>query len=209
RSVYYQLEEDSFERIEEFTGAVTPGDEIPITRTIPVNLSTNQRIGAEAGILYNPASWLRLNGSFNFFQFETEGEFNGRDYGAKNTSYFGRFSSKVSLPASIEWQTNAFYMGPSENVQGTRDAMFSIDLAFSKDLFNENATLSFNVRDLLNSRKMSSYTNAQFFERESEFQWRPRSFTVSLVYRFNQQKMEQDRRNRENNTDNNDDMGEF
>ncbi len=207
-SVYYQLENDSFERIEENTGAVTEGDEIPITRTIPVNLSTNERIGAEAGILYNPADWLRLNGSFNFFQFETEGEFNGRDYGAKNTSYFGRFSSKVSLPASIEWQTNAFYMGPSENVQGTRDAMFSIDLALSKDLFNENATLSFNVRDLLNTRKYSSYTNAQYFERESEFQWRPRTFTVSLVYRFNQQKREQDRRNREDN-DNGDEMGEF
>ncbi|MEP6261796.1 MAG: outer membrane beta-barrel protein [Gillisia sp.] len=207
-SVYYQLEEDSFERIEEFTGAVTPGDEIPITRTIPVNLSTNQRIGAEAGILYNPARWLRLNGSFNFFQFETEGEFNGRNYDAKNTSWFGRFSSKVSLPAKIEWQTNAFYMGPSDNVQGRREGMFSIDLALSKDIFNDNATLSFNVRDLLNSRKMQSFTSTQFFDRDSEFQWRQRSFTVSLVYRFNQQKREQERRNRQNNMDD-DNGGEF
>ncbi|QED36835.1 TonB-dependent receptor [Antarcticibacterium arcticum] len=208
-SVYYQLEEDSFERIEEFTGAVTPGDEIPITRTIPVNLSTNQRIGAEAGVLYNPAKWLRLNGSFNFFQFETEGEFNGRDYGAKNTSWFGRFSSKVSLPAKIEWQTNAFYMGPSDNVQGRREGMFSIDLALSKDILNDNATLSFNVRDLLNSRKMRSLTSTQFFDRESEFQWRQRSFTVSLVYRFNQQKREQERRNRQNNNMEDDNGGEF
>lgn len=207
-SVYYQLEENSFERIEEFTGAVTPGDEIPITRTIPVNLSTNQRIGAEAGVLYNPARWLRLNGSFNFFQFETEGEFNGRNYDAKNTSWFGRFSSKISLPANIEWQTNAFYMGPSDNVQGRREGMFSIDLALSKDIFNENATLSFNVRDLLNSRKMQSFTSTQFFDRESEFQWRQRSFTVSLVYRFNQQKREQERRNRQNNMDD-DNGGEF
>ena len=206
-SVYYQLEENSFERIEEFTGAVTPGDEIPITRTIPVNLSTNQRIGAEAGILYNPAKWLRLNGSFNFFQFETEGEFNGRNYDAKNTSWFGRFSSKVSLPAKIEWQTNAFYMGPSDNVQGRREGMFSIDLALSKDIFNDNATLSFNVRDLLNSRKMQSFTSTQFFDRDSEFQWRQRSFTVSLVYRFNQQKREQERRNRENNME--DEGGDF
>ena len=206
-SVYYQLEENSFERIEEFTGAVTPGDEIPITRTIPVNLSTNQRIGAEAGILYNPARWLRLNGSFNFFQFETEGEFNGRNYDAKNTSWFGRFSSKVTLPAKIEWQTNAFYMGPSDNVQGRREGMFSIDLALSKEIFNENATLSFNVRDLLNSRKMQSFTSTEFFDRDSEFQWRQRSFTVSLLYRFNQQKREQNRRNRQNNMD--DDNGDF
>lgn len=204
-SVYYQLETDSFERIEEFTGAVVDG--VPVTRTIPVNLSTNQRMGAEAGILYNPARWLRLNGSFNFFQFETEGQFNNVDYGAKSTSYFGRFSSKVTLPYGIDWQTNANYRGAAENVQGRRDGIFSIDLAFSKDLFNDNATLSFNVRDLLNSRKVRSFTAAEFFDRESEFQWSQRSVTVSLIYRFNQQKRDQQRRAREPRMDN--DGGEF
>ncbi|MFO7720982.1 MAG: TonB-dependent receptor [Gillisia sp.] len=206
-SVYYQLETDSFERVEEFTGAVTEGDEIPITRTIPVNLSTNERVGAELGVLYNPNKWLRLNGSFNFFQFNTEGEFNNRNYGVKNTSYFGRFSSKVSLPASIEWQTNMFYMGPSDNVQGRTEGIFSIDLALSKEIFNENATINFNVRDLLNSRKRRNFTATEFFDRESEFQWRQRTFTVSLVYRFNQQKREQDRRGRERGMD--DDNGDF
>src|SRR5690606_806917 len=203
-SVYYQLENDSFERIEEFTGAVV--DSIPVTRTIPVNLSTNERIGAEVGLLYNPTRWLRLNGSFNFFQFETEGEFNGRDYGAKSTSYFGRLSSKVSLPYGIDWQTNAFYRGATENVQGSRDGILSLDLALSKDLFNENATLSFNVRDLLNSQKVQSFTSTEFFDRDSEFQWRQRSFTVSLIYRFNQQKRDMERRQR-NEMDN--DEGEF
>ncbi|MCM4159009.1 TonB-dependent receptor [Antarcticibacterium flavum] len=196
-SVYYQLETDAFQRIEEFTGAVTPGDEIPITRTIPVNLATNERIGGELGFLYNPASWLRLNGSFNFFQFNTEGEFEGQDYSVQNTSWFGRFSSKVSLPASIEWQTNAFYRGPSDDVQGRQEGILSIDLALSKDIFNDNATISFNVRDLLNSRKRRSFTSTEFFDRDSEFQWRERSFNLSLVYRFNQQKREQDRRNRQ------------
>jgi outer membrane receptor protein involved in Fe transport len=198
-SVYYQLETDAFQRIEEFTGAVTPGDEIPITRTIPVNLATNERIGGELGFLYNPARWLRLNGSFNFFQFNTEGDFEGQDYSVQNTSWFGRFSSKVSLPASIEWQTNAFYRGPSDDVQGRQEGILSIDLALSKDIFNDNATISFNVRDLLNSRKRRSFTSTEFFDRDSEFQWRERSFNLSLVYRFNQQKRDQDRRNRQDN----------
>ena len=193
------METDAFQRIEEFTGAVTPGDEIPITRTIPVNLATNERIGGELGFLYNPARWLRLNGSFNFFQFNTEGDFEGQDYSVQNTSWFGRFSSKVTLPASIEWQTNAFYRGPSDDIQGRQEGILSIDLALSKDIMNDNATLSFNVRDLLNSRKRRAFTSTEFFERDSEFQWRERSFNVSLVYRFNQQKREQDRRNRQEN----------
>jgi outer membrane receptor for ferrienterochelin and colicin len=186
-SVYYQYETDSFERIQEDTGVETPNG-IPIIRTIPINLSTNQRIGFEAGILYNPAKWLRFNGSFNFFSFSTEGEFNGIDYGADNTSWFARGSVKVSLPAKVEWQTNAFYRGPTNNAQTENEGILSINIAFSKDLFNDNATLGFNVRDLFNSRKRRSFTATETFTSDSEFQWRERSFNLSFTYRFNQKK---------------------
>ena len=201
-SVYYQNETDSFERIEQNVEGTN------VIRTIPVNLSSNERIGAELGLLYNPARWLRLNGSFNFFQFNTEGEFNGVDYGAENTSYFARFSSKVTLPEQIDWQTNVFYRGASEDVQGRTEGILSVDLAFSKEIFNENATISFNVRDLFNGRKREQFTSTTTYDRYSEFQWRQRSFNLSFVYRFNQQKREQNRRNRENNEDV-DDSGEF
>ena len=203
-SLYYQYETDAFERVQQGTGQFF--NDIEIIRTIPINLATNERIGAEAGVLYNPAKWLRLNGSFNFFQFNTVGEFNGIDYGTKNTSWFARFSSKLTLPAKIEWQTNANYRGPSENSQTKSDGIFSLDLAFSKEIFNENATLSFNVRDLLNSRKRNSFTQTESFTQESEFQWRQRSITLSLTYRFNQQKKEQERRNQNNG---NGDEGDF
>jgi hypothetical protein len=203
-SLYYQYETDAFERVQQGTGQFF--NDIEIIRTIPINLATNERIGAEAGVLYNPAKWLRLNGSFNFFQFNTEGEFNGIDYGTKNNSWFARFSSKVTLPAKIDWQTNANYRGPSENSQTKSDGIFSLDLAFSKEIFNENATLSFNVRDLLNSRKRNSFTETESFSQESEFQWRQRQITLSLTYRFNQQKREQERRKQNNG---NGDEGDF
>ena len=202
-SVYYQHETDSFERVQENTGEQT-SDGIDIIRTIPVNLSTNKRTGAEFGILYNPKKWLRLNTSFNFFQFETEGEFNGVDYGNKNTSWFARFSSKVTLPSKIDWQTNAFYRGARQNAQSENEGIFSLDLAFSKEIFNDNATISLNVRDLLNSRKGKSLTTTEFFSRYSEFQWRKRQINVSFRYRFNQQKRRNERRNNEGGSGDND-----
>ncbi len=209
-SVYYQHETDSFERVEQITTTTNEeGNNIDVIRTIPINLATNERIGAEAGLLYNPAKWLRLNGSVNFFQFDTEGEYNGVDYSAKNTSWFGRFSSKVSLPAKIEWQTNAFYRGASEGAQTRNNAILSVDMALSKELFNERATLNLNVRDLLNSRKRDSFTVTERFERDSEFQWRQRSITLSFTYRFNQQRNERERRQRENGNDDMEGEGEF
>ncbi len=203
-SIYYQKETNSFERVQEETGEITT-DGIVIIRSIPINLSTNERVGAELGLLYNPTKWLRLNGSFNFFEFNSEGEFNGVDFGAKNTSWFSRFSSKVTLPGKIDWQTNAFYRGPTNNAQTKNEGIFSLNLALSKDILKDNGTLALNVSDLLNSRKRISSTQTPFFTSESEFQWRERQITLSFVYRINQNKKRGEGRQRGDD----DDEGEY
>jgi hypothetical protein len=189
-SVYYQRETDSFERVQEETGEVTSSG-VSIIRTMPINLSTNDRYGMEAGIMYNPTKWLSLNGSFNYYKFKTEGFYNGVDYGAESTSYFGRFSSKVKLPAKVEWQTNAFYRGAYKNAQTETDGMLSVDMALSKDIIHDNGTLALNVSDLFNTRKRSSLTTTDTFSSDSEFQWRGRTVNLSFTYRFNQKKQRQ------------------
>ncbi|PIB22965.1 TonB-dependent receptor domain-containing protein [Maribacter sp. 4G9] len=199
-SVYYQKETNSFERIQEETGELTT-DGIAIIRSLPINLSTNERVGAEVGILYNPFKWWRINGSFNFFQFNSSGFFNGVDFGAKNTSWFSRFSSKVTLPGKIDWQTNAFYRGPTQNAQTENKGIFSINLAFSKDILKDNGTIAFNVSDLLNSRKRLSFTQTPTFTSDSEFQWRVRQFNLSFVYRINQKKQRERRQERDDSGD--------
>lgn len=188
-SVYYQREEDAFERIQEETGEVT-GDGIVIIRSIPINLSTNERIGAEVGMLYNPTKWWRINSSFNFFEFNTSGFFRGIDLGATNTSWFTRFGSKVSLPGKIDWQTNFFYNGPTENAQTKRRGIFTINLALSKDVLKDKGTIALNASDLFNSRKRLLFTETPFFTSDSEFQWRERQINLSFVYRINQKKEE-------------------
>lgn len=208
-SVYFQRETESFEVVQEIIelqgqGSNTNGN--TVIRSIPVNLSSNERLGAELGVLYNPVKWLRLNGSFNFFQFNTEGFFNNVDYSAKNTSYFARFSSKVSLPLDIDWQTNAFYRGASQNAQSDTDGILSIDLALSKDVLGDNGTVSMNVSDLLNGRKRSQITTNDLFTRDSEFQWRQRQINLSFVYRFNQRKNES-QKNRQSGGD--DEEGDY
>ncbi|WP_407557149.1 outer membrane beta-barrel protein [Winogradskyella sp. 4-2091] len=197
-SIYYQYETDAFERVQENTGTQTT-DGIDIIRTIPINLSSNQRIGTEIGAMYSPAKWLRLNSSFNFFQFETEGEFNGIDYSAKNTSWFARFSSKVTLPLAIDWQTSAFYRGPRQEAQTDVDGIFSLDLAFSKEILNNKATIALNVRDLFNSRKYVATTTTDFFQRYNEYQRRQRQINASFTYRFNQKLNKRERSGRNGN----------
>lgn len=185
-SVYYQRETDAFERIDEQIGETSDG--LGIVRTIPINLSTNQRMGFEVGTLYNPTKWLRLNWSINGFRFITDGFFNGQDFGVTNNSITSRFSTKVDLPYKIQWQTNINYRGPFENAQTKTKSITSVNLALSKDIFNDNATISVNVRDLFNSRFRDQFTTGPNFTRESEFQWRERQITATFIYRFNQNK---------------------
>lgn len=191
-SVYYQRETDAFERIREETGEVT-SDSIPIVRLIPINLATNERYGGEAAILWNPKKWLRINTSANVFKFVKTGEYNGTDFGASNFSWFARFNSKVTLPGKVDWQTNAFYRGADENAQTRNEGVFTLNLAFAKDIFNDNATLSFNVNDVFNSGIRRSVSETPVVISESRFQWRQRQYMVGFVYRFNQSKREASR----------------
>ena len=140
------------------------------------------------GVLYNPKKWLRFNFSANAFLFETEGEFNGVDYGASNFSFFTRGSAKVTLPYKIDWQTNVFYRGPRNNAQTETEGFLFTNLAFSKDILNDNATIAFNVNDVFNSSKRQSLTQTDSFVSDSEFQFRVRSFNLAFTYRFNQKK---------------------
>ncbi|MBW2960656.1 TonB-dependent receptor domain-containing protein [Mesonia aestuariivivens] len=207
-SIYYQRETDSFERIQQETDQTTI-EGIDIIRSISINLATQQRIGAELGAMYNPSQKLRLNASVNFFRFETDGEYDGIDYGTESTSIFGRFSAKYTLPAKIDIQTNGFYFGPRKNAQTKNEGMFSMNLALSKEVIKDKLTATFNVRDVFNSRKRRGYTVSENFTSDSEFQWRERQFTLSLIYRFNQSREDRMREKRQQGGAGMDEEGEF
>ena len=195
-SIYYQHATGVFSRITEDTGETTiiGGEEISIIRTIPINLASNDRYGFEFNITYSPSRKWRLNGSFNLFKSVVKGEYEGQNFDADNTSWNIRLNNKITLPGKIDWQTRISYRGPRVNAQNKRKGVFRSNLAFSKDLFKEKASLAFNINDVFNSGKSITETVVpNFFTRTNEFQWRQRSYTLSFTYRFKQEKKRQER----------------
>jgi len=163
-------------------------DLTPVIARGPVNLATNERYGGEITVTYRPSRKFNLNGNINLFQSITKGSFEDEVLDAENFSWFARLNAKYTLPAEIDWQTRLFYRGPRETAQNKNKGIFSTDLAFSKDLFKEKASLAFRVSDVFNIRKRRSESFTPTFSGTSEFQWRERSFTLSFTYRFNQKK---------------------
>ena len=174
-------------------------DLVPIIKRGPVNLATNDRFGFEFTLSYRPTKKWSLNGNFNVFQSITRGDFEEQNFDAENLSWFMRLNNKYTLPGEVDWQTRLFYRGPNETAQSISAGVFSTDLAFSKDLFEEKASLAIRVSDLFNSRKRISESFTSNFRSDSEFQWRQRTYTMSFTYRFNQQKNQRQRRGGQGN----------
>ena len=170
----------------------------PVILSTPINLAREDRFGFEFNVNYTPYKWWKLNGNFNFFQSKINGDYS---YTLQNTgevinenfdntaaSWFTRVSSKISLPYKIDWQTNATYNAPQNNAQGKSLGVLSANLAFSKDILKDKATIALNVNDVFNSRKRINETHLPSLNSYSEQQWRQRQINLSFTYRFNKVK---------------------
>jgi len=194
-SVYYNYSTNVFH----FNRTTDPLDS-NITITSPINIASEDRFGLEFSFNYNLFKWWKLNNSFNFFRTTRDGKNIVPD--SKASSWTTRLSSRIKLPAKIEWQTTANYRGPRENFQSKNKGVLSINLAFSKDILKDKGTLSLNVSDLLNSRKRISDTQiTNTTSRYSEFQWRERQIRLNFTYRLNQKKKRTPQRNNNGGND--------
>lgn len=191
----------------------------PVIISTPINLAKEDRFGFEFNINYTPYKWWKLNGNFNFFQSKTTGNYSYtientgailyQDFANTAASWFTRVSSKIALPYKIDWQTNATYNAPQNNAQGRSLGTYGVNLAFSKDVLKDKATIALNVNDLFNSRKRINETNLATLNSYSEQQWRQRQINLTFTYRFNKSKSDKEKDKRPKGGPDNQDNGDF
>ncbi|MEL1248258.1 TonB-dependent receptor domain-containing protein [Flavobacterium helocola] len=214
-SAYINVTNDSFQFIRKESGLFVDG--VPVILSTPINLAKEYRAGFEFNLNYTPYKWWRLNGNFNAFRNETQGDYSYVDF-LGNTinqnfdnvalTWFARINSKVTLPYKIDWQTNGTYNAPQTNAQGRSLGVASMNLAFSKDVLKDKATIALNVSDVFNSRKRIMETEIpNVVSSYSEMQWRERQVMLTFTYRFNKQKNERDRQPRREDGGEGDFMG--
>ena len=189
-SLYYRYAEEVVERIR-----ILEDEENGITRTLPINLSTEDAYGVELTMAFRPWEWLRLNGDLNVYRSVRQGRYESQLFEADHFSWHGSGVSRVTFAGSTDVQFRFRYRAPTQTVQGDRKAMFTADLGISRDIFNDNGSLTVSVRDVFNTRKRRYTVDTDQLFATGEFQWRSRQITVNLNYRLNQKKG----RNRSNN----------
>ena len=192
-AIYHEHSTDVMAFVSTNTGetAIVSGEEFPVIQRNPVNIATDDRYGLEFNLNYSPTRKWRINADVNLFKFERAGSFEGVDLSADNFSWRGRISNKITLPLKIDAQTQISYRGPTSDNQNNRQGTFTVNQAFSKDLFKEKASIAFNVRDIFNSSIFRNNITSESFTALQEIRFRGvRSYNLTFTYRFNQKKRE-------------------
>ncbi|MFY7811054.1 MAG: TonB-dependent receptor domain-containing protein, partial [Flavobacterium sp.] len=154
-SAYFNRTNNLFLYVRRESGLFTD-DGTPVLLTGPVNVANENRTGFEFTLNYTPYKWWKLNGNFNFFRNETNGEYVYNNFANQRvainldniaTSWFARINSKITLPYKIDWQTNITYNAPQTTAQGNVEGIAAMNLAFSMDVLKEKGTLNLNVSD--------------------------------------------------------------
>ena len=198
-SAYYNHTTDSFQTVRKESGRFI--GTIPVIINSPFNLGEDNRIGIEFTVNYSLKKWWKLNSNVNYFYNETKGNYQftnsnnvlvNQNFDFKSSTWSARITSKINLPYKIDWQTNMNYNAGQKMAQGKNKGIAAMNLAFSKDVLKDKATIAFNVNDVFNSRKRIQDLQLPTVNSYSEMQWRVRAITVSFTYRFNKLKTDKD-----------------
>lgn len=179
----------TFETIEISTG-------IPKIISTVENIGTLNMYGISATADLQAKDWLNFIGNANLYQMEQTGLFEYtnnneviiKDFESAGIS--GNFSllTKIKIPKLFDFQFNIINSLKSEGAYSTKYANTYVNFAINKDLFNNNASISFNIDDVFNSKE----TNRTWFENNYTSKRliaeKYQTIMLSFTYRFNQHK---------------------
>lgn len=176
--------------------------------TTPFNIGNEHRYGLDINTNADILPWWRIMGSVDLYGYKSEGVFSDMNYVSEPMSFEGDgFSTRIRLTNTFKVDKNtnlqlqSFFHGGEKTQSYERKNMFVLSLGANRTIWDGNGTIAFNVQDILGTRGRRMISYGEGFERESFMQWMPRTFNLSLTYRFKQgEKVEQPKRRRDNNS---------
>ncbi len=184
-SVYYRHRKDVIQRI-------TTLDTNAIAYVFPVNLATQNNYGFEFHAQFDITDWWKFSSNINLFRSATRGSYEGESFDAETFTGINRTTTKIRIAKDWELQASFFYRAPRKIPMGKMLSMYALDAGIGGDVLKGKGTLTFNVRDIFNSRMRRSIVTRNGYYSRSDFQWRSRQFMVTFSYRINRQKQERE-----------------
>lgn len=178
-SVYHRRVNDVIENIK-----TSADEQTSATLSQWLNLSKREATGFEmiSKVTFNRT--IDVTGNFNFYynKFHGSEEFNLEPRDGYN--WDANLSSNIKIMPLLSAQVKGNYNAPRLQAQGRTNSSFVMDAGLKLDVLDKKGSILFNVRDLLNQRMWSGYTETAQFTQQFENRWMRRSFMISFNYRF-------------------------
>lgn len=154
--VYYRYTTDAIERrISTFENNVNTFK--------PLNIGTTDAVGVEINGKYPVAKWLVFNGDLNYNSFKRQGNFNDTSINFNADQWSSKLTSKIKLPAEIDFEITGNYQSGTKTVQGKTAENLFADLGLRKKIIKGKGIISLSVRDIFASRIEKSETIQESF----------------------------------------------
>ncbi|MFD1768376.1 outer membrane beta-barrel protein [Sphingobacterium suaedae] len=157
------------------------------------NLTSSNVAGLELVTKVNLTNWwdATWNGNLFYNKFEGNAAFDIAEQ--QGTNWNMNLNTNVKFPKNWSAQVRGDYSAPRVMAQGKMKYMTGVDFAVKKEFLNKKANVSFNVRDVFNTRRFGATTVTPQINSEFEHRWMKRMFTLSFSYRFGVQDLSKKR----------------
>ena len=179
-NVYYRYSTDIIQ-------SVTYIDTSGITQIRPSNIGIQNAYGIEFNLSNDITDWWNTNANFNLYSATITGNESVYNLNSEFFSWNARFASKMNF-MGYNLQITGNYTAPEDTPQGENLSMWWLDFGLSKDILDNNATITLSGQDIFSTRKRRAIVNGETFYRENEHQWRKGQVTLTFSYRINQAK---------------------
>lgn len=156
-----------------------------------INLSKTRASGLELISRADISKGFNITANVNIFYNKF---FGNAQFGLKPNDGYNwnsNLTSTFKLPLNLSGQINMNYMAPRVMAQGRGKEMFGMDAALRLDMMKKKASLSFNMRDVFNTRKWGMVTETDQLISEFQRRMQGRQANLTFSYRFGQSDLPQ------------------
>lgn len=148
------------------------------------NLTSATNYGVELIAMKQFFSWWQTNTSVNLYENLVDASNVETDLNTRGFAYSGKIQNSFTINRNWDMQLTGNYRSGRPFAQGGMKAMYNIDFAVKRTLLKNKGTLSFNVRDVFNTRRFSFYSEGPDFYQEGTRFWQSRVAQLSFSWRF-------------------------
>jgi len=156
-----------------------------VTTSTFTNFSSSENTGVEV-VIKNQIFYNKINGS------NVEA-----DLQSTSTNWNARTSINAKLTKNTSLQVLAMYTAPVKQPQGSFKGMSGVDAGIRQELWKGNGSLSLNVNDIFNTRKMVIHATGEGFSSDMTRTRESRVAMLTFTYRFGSADYAQRKRNQQ------------